>query len=103
VWLRSVSKFVQPVNLHSDYDLIEELIFKQEGDGDYFLVHWFLDLGSKQTFYADVVVRGVFDFVHGSYRGADVPRAHCVFIVPIGVFVGVGVYALPPSPNLLPF
>jgi len=54
-WLRSVSKFVQPVNLHSDFDIIEQTIIKQEGDGEHFLVHWFLDLGSKRTFYADVM------------------------------------------------
>ena len=54
-WLRSVHKFVQPVNLHSDYDIIEVNITKKPGDGEHFLVHWFLDLGGSRTFYADVM------------------------------------------------
>ena len=60
-WLRSVHKFTQPANLHSDYDLIEIAINNtQPGDGQHFIVHWFADAG-ESLFYTDVMDVNVHD------------------------------------------
>jgi len=50
------SKWSQPVNLHSDWDLLGIAIGQmvQPGDGQHFLVHWLTDTGGN-LFYSDVM------------------------------------------------
>lgn len=54
-WLRMASKFVQPVNLHNDFDLIKVAINNTlPDDGQHYLIHWFADVTSTIA-YSDVM------------------------------------------------
>ena len=53
-WLRMASKWVQPANLHSDFDLLAVAINNTlPDDGQHYLIHWLTDTGGD-LFYSDV-------------------------------------------------